>query len=187
MLYLDESFRTSMDLSIDKSLRTLSKTKSEREFHCLETKIKNYLDVYDGSLKSFLDMMEPFDDLFHENYLHWSTDENDDGKEKIMMDREGLKDAVKSFLSAGMKADLIELTKLEGNRFEEKIRFRCSKKVDVICHAIGTVLDGKVVKMEPCEDSIGSYAKLREVMECQRKAFQVSGSERSLAGSLPPM
>ncbi len=134
-------------------------------------------------------MIDPFDDVFHENYMHWSIDENDGRREKIGMDREGLKDAVKSLLSAGMKADLIELTKLDGNRFEEKIRFRCPRpKVDAICHGIGTVLDGKVVKMVPCDDSIASYAKLREVMDCQKKALlQPSGNERCLGGSLPPM
>lgn len=125
-------------------------------FDDLKQKIHAYLNVYDGKVKTFKDMENAFESLFHEDFVHAM-----DGKP---INRDQMRETVKIFLSVGTYADLTLFRPLDGQTFEVKLLV-INKHTQVSSHSKGTVKDGKIIKLESYEDSKKIYKKWQRLVQ----------------------
>ena len=116
-------------------------------------------------------MENAFKDLFHDNFVHMINGSRTVNKVKM-------RDAVSIFLSRGTKASLILFKQLDENRVEAKLHI-VSDHGEAILHSVGTVKDGKLLKLEPYEDAKDGVAFLQHTIDSNRKITKMAVSRES--------
>lgn len=126
------------------------------DFHAMKHKIQDYLDVYDGSAKPYLNMAGAFERLFHKDFIHTMDDRP--------INKDQMRETVKIFLAAGSQGHLLFFKPLGRHTFEVKMHifneFTCFKT-----HSKCTIEDGKIVKLEAYEDAKHTPHKWQSFVE----------------------
>lgn len=117
---------------------------SVADFNDMKQKIQAYVQIYDGSVKSYEEMEDVFESLFHEAFRHTR-----DGRH---IDKDQMRKKAKSRLSIGTKADLILFEPLGEYTFEMKLHF-VNRVADRQTHLKGTIQDEKLIKIEAYRDT----------------------------------
>mmetsp|Transcript_9946 Transcript_9946/g.18159 ORF Transcript_9946/g.18159 Transcript_9946/m.18159 type:complete len:309 (-) Transcript_9946:415-1341(-) len=149
MLHIWRSTTISTSISIPSSNKEVQVTKiimvsfapsTIADFNGMKQKIQDILHVYDGEVKSYGELDDAFDDLFHEAFEH-----DMDGINTI--DRNQIRVTANSFLSMGTSVDILLYKRLCANTFEIKLHF-VNRLVDTQTHLKGTIEDGRLIKIE---------------------------------------
>lgn len=130
------------------------------DFDGMKRNIQAILHVYDGEVKSYGELDEVFDDLFHEAVEH-----DMDGINTI--DRNQIRGTANFFLSMGTSADILLYKRLCGNTFEIKLHF-VNRLADTQTHLKGTIEDGKLIKIEAhkeVEKCVSEYSQPKNNFE----------------------
>jgi len=126
------------------------------DFEDTMQKINAYIRVYDGKSKSYSEMEGAFEDLFHDEFVHTMSERP--------IDKYQLRETVKTFLSAGTKAELLLFKPLDHTTFEVRLHF-ANHLADTCTHSMGIIKDGKIVKLEAYGDAIETYKKWEKIVE----------------------
>ena len=128
---------------------------SEPEVISIKEKIQAYLDVYDGTEKAYEEMAEPFEALFHDDFIH-TMDGNPINKDQM-------RDTVKIFLSTGSWVELLLFKPLDDQTFEVKLHV-VNSLTDLYSHSKGTVRGGKIIRLQAYEDAKQTYSKWNNIV-----------------------
>lgn len=118
------------------------------DFDAMKRKIQAYLTVYHGEVKSYDQMEEGFEGIFHEDFTHTMY-----GRP---IDKNQMRDAVKIFLSKGTKAELLLYKPLGDSTFEITLRF-VNPLANSLAHSKGTIKDGKIIRLRAYDDAKPTY------------------------------
>ncbi|KAL7467173.1 hypothetical protein ACHAXS_007445 [Conticribra weissflogii] len=129
-------------------------------------KVKYYLSFYDGKIKSFGTMENAFEDLFHDDFVNTTDGLN-------MVTKGELKNAARLILSQRVNMDLLTFDYINENHFEATVRIE-KEDVDFVAHIIGTINDGKLIKLVPCDD-------VNEIIDFMMNAVEKSSEIESKA------
>mmetsp|Transcript_16794 Transcript_16794/g.35507 ORF Transcript_16794/g.35507 Transcript_16794/m.35507 type:complete len:325 (+) Transcript_16794:120-1094(+) len=113
-------------------------------------KYQDYLSIYDGTVKPCHEMENDFEDLFHDDFEH-----SLDGRP---IDKEQMREVMKTFLSIGTSMELILYMPLDECTFEAKLQIT-NRLGKVQTHSKGTIQEGKLIKFEAYKDAIVTFAR----------------------------
>mmetsp|Transcript_21741 Transcript_21741/g.37335 ORF Transcript_21741/g.37335 Transcript_21741/m.37335 type:complete len:219 (+) Transcript_21741:160-816(+) len=141
-----ESMATTHDLYIDE-IASIS----------IEEPLCNYLTAFDGTAKEFDDIQCYFDDLFAENMIHL-MDGDPVGKETFVCMN-------KHFLRERFVATLEDIEFVDDTHVEYTVHWG-NEHTSWVTHVKAVVVDGKIIKVQPCEETKGAYAGMHHY-NCQ--------------------
>lgn len=137
------------------SFESVKKTKNVSDFYEIEKKLRSFIKVYDGKIKTFEEVEELFESLFHQGFVHTM-----DGTH---INKDQYREAVKKFLAVGTKVDLLCFKQIDDSQFETKTRVISNEFGAIIGHSVGTVKDGKLIKLDPFDKSV--YTKFSHFLQ----------------------
>mmetsp|Transcript_2438 Transcript_2438/g.3724 ORF Transcript_2438/g.3724 Transcript_2438/m.3724 type:complete len:248 (+) Transcript_2438:25-768(+) len=115
----------------------------------IEEPLCNYLTAFDGTKKDFDDIRPYFDDLFSDNLIHL-MDGHPIGKLTFTHIN-------KYLLEQRLVATLEDIYFVDDMHVEYTVHWS-NEYTSMVTHIIAFVADGKIVKMQPCEETKGVFA-----------------------------
>mmetsp|Transcript_24293 Transcript_24293/g.43792 ORF Transcript_24293/g.43792 Transcript_24293/m.43792 type:complete len:253 (+) Transcript_24293:45-803(+) len=115
----------------------------------IEEPLCNYLTAFDGTKKDFNDIRPYFDDLFSDNLIHL-MDGHPIGKPSFTRIN-------KNLLEQRLVATLEDIHFVDDMHVEYTVHWS-NEYTSMVTHIIAFVADGKIVKMQPCEETKGVFA-----------------------------
>ena len=117
----------------------------------IEEPLCRYLGAFDGSQKSFTDIQSDFNELFSSNFIHL-MDGHPINKESFICLNQHL-------LQQCIVATLEDLYFVDDTHVEYTVHY-ANEHVSMVTHVTALVADGKIVKIEPCEETKGVFANI---------------------------
>lgn len=117
----------------------------------IEEPLCNYLGAFDGTKKSFRDILPYFDDLFSDTLIHML-----DGHP---MDKSAFRCINEQLLEQRMVATLEDIYFADDSHVEYTVHWS-NGCASVVSHAVALVVDSKIVLVKPCEETKSVFANM---------------------------
>merc|ERR1719379_1005063 len=115
----------------------------------VEEPLCNYLAAFDGKKKDFNDVRPYFDDLFSDNLIHLM-----DGQP---VGKSTFSSIIKNLIDQRFVATLEDLFFVDDTHIEYTVHWG-NEHTSMVTHIMAVVADGKIMKMQPCEETKGAFA-----------------------------
>lgn len=117
----------------------------------IEAPLCAYLQVFDGESKDFSKLRPHLNELFSDDLIYCV-----DGKP---IDRETFICLNKHLLESRMIATLEDIYFSDDNHIEYTVHWG-NDHISVVTHVTGLVIDGKIIKVEPCPETSSVFANI---------------------------
>lgn len=128
---------------------------------CIEEPLCNYLATFDGTRKDFATVKLHFDALFSDTMIHLMDDGHlPVGKETFARINEYL-------LDVRAVATLEDIWFVDDTHVDYTVHWG-NDVTSMVVHNVAVVADGKIIKVEPCQETKGIFAALSPGMRYRR-------------------
>ena len=134
----------------------------------IEEPLCRYLGAFDGNQKEFTDIQSDFHNLFSTNLIHL-MDGHPISKDSFICLNQHL-------LQQCMVATLEDIYFIDDTHVEYTVHY-ANEHVSMVTHVMALVADGKIVKIEPCEETKGVFANIM-CDKCRSNDMKVNSSRR---------
>jgi len=117
----------------------------------IEEPLCNYLSVFDGTKRDFDDIRPRFDELYDDNLIHLV-----DGHP---IDKRTFARVNERLLEQRVVATLEDIYFTDDNHVEYTVHWK-SGCASMVTHVSALVVDGRIVKIEPCAETKGVFAHI---------------------------
>ena len=125
----------------------------------IEEPLCNFLSAFDGTKKEFRDVRPHFDDLFSDDLIYMMDDRP--------INKTALMCIIKHILEERIVATLEDIYFPDDTHVEYTVHWG-NEHTSMVSHVIALVSDGKILKVEPCEETKGVFANLNNTFKRNR-------------------